>query len=338
MNINLDREKRIIFIFILIILAIIIALFYPYLNSIILSFTLWIIFNPVFNKILKIFKNKTFSAALMILIVFCIIFIPLFFIFLNLLKEVQQNILSGDFNFREFSSNRFYFLNQFNINIDIKNYLLKFLDKFISSLGNIFSGALETGFNIFLSLFILFYLFKDIDKFKEFTFKISPLSYKTTQKILDNLDITIKSIVYGFLVVAFIQGFLAAIGFYIFGVKGAIILGILAMFASLVPTFGTALITTPVAFYLFLRSDFIGGVGMLAWGFLVVGSIDNFIRPYLIGKKSKIASVFVLLSVLGGISVFGIMGFVLGPLIFSMLLALIEIYNNLKIQNNELVE
>ncbi|MGB9608869.1 MAG: AI-2E family transporter, partial [Minisyncoccia bacterium] len=178
--------------------------------------------------------------------------------------------------------------------------------------------------------FILFYLFKDISKFKNYILKILPLSSEITEKLINNIYLNSKSILFGFLIVALTQGILAGFGFYIFQVPNPIFWGFITIVAALIPVFGTSLTIIPALIYLILNNNAFQAVGLLIWGFLLVGTIDNFLRPYLIGKKSEINPVFILLSVLGGVSLFGAIGFFIGPLIFSIFISLIKIYEEIK--------
>jgi predicted PurR-regulated permease PerM len=93
---------------------------------------------------------------------------------------------------------------------------------------------------------------------------------------------------------------------------------------------GTSITIIPASIYLILNNNLFFALGLLAWGFFIVGTIDNFLRPYLIGKKSGINPVFIFLSVLGGLSLFGIMGFFIGPLIISLFISLVKIYEENK--------
>jgi predicted PurR-regulated permease PerM len=157
-----------------------------------------------------------------------------------------------------------------------------------------------------------------------------PLEKNITEKLIDNIYFNSKSIIFGFLIVALVQGFLAGIGFYIFRIPNAIFWGIITVFAALIPILGTSITIIPASIYLILNNNLFFALGLLTWGLFIVGTIDNFLRPYLIGKKSGINPVFIFLSVLGGLSLFGIMGFFIGPLIISLFISLVKIYEENK--------
>jgi predicted PurR-regulated permease PerM len=130
----------------------------------------------------------------------------------------------------------------------------------------------------------------------------------------------------GTLFIALIQGLLAGVGFWIFGLPQPALWGTLTIITALVPVVGTALIWLPASIYLFSTGVTGMALGLFLWGAILVGSIDNFLRPKLIERYMKVHPFFILISVLGGLSLFGPLGFLLGPLVLSLILALLEIY------------
>ncbi|MCS6789248.1 MAG: AI-2E family transporter [Patescibacteria group bacterium] len=320
------NSNKILFIsIILLFLIFVLIIFLPYLNSIILGFVLWFIFRPWFIYLLKIFKNKTITSFLMVFIVLIILIFPFFILGLEIYNQIQ-NI--SNFNFllnldKYFINNKYLsFLSDFNSDDLIKKINSLLISKSFSFL----SKSLDIFGMLFVSLFIFYYLLKQGDNFKKYIFKLIPFNEDIKKKILNNLSIALSSVIYGFLLVALVQGFLVGLGLYFFNVPNYLILGLFAVIASLIPFLGTSIIILPTVFYLFLNNNFLSAAGLLIWGFFIVGMADNFLRPYLIHKKSGINSVFILLSVLGGINYFGLMGFIVGPLIFAILTSLIEIY------------
>ena len=136
----------------------------------------------------------------------------------------------------------------------------------------------------------------------------------------------IGSVVKGNFTIAFIQGFLTTIGFTIFAVPNAILWGTAAAIASLIPSVGTSLVFAPAVILLFINGEVFSSVGLLLWGALAVGLIDNFLGPKFIGRGMKLHPLLILFSVFGGLALFGLIGFILGPIILSLLFALLHIY------------
>ena len=137
----------------------------------------------------------------------------------------------------------------------------------------------------------------------------------------------INSVIKGSLVIAIIQGILTGLGFTLFQVPNPALWGSIASITALIPGIGTALVLIPGILYLFFSFKIGLGFGLLAWGILAVGLIDNILGPTLVGRGTKIHPFLVLFGVLGGIQLFGPAGFIAGPLILSLLFALAEIYS-----------
>ena len=136
----------------------------------------------------------------------------------------------------------------------------------------------------------------------------------------------INSIIRGTLIIAVIQGVMTGIGFAIFGVPSPTLWGSIAAIGALVPGVGTAIVFTPAILFLFFAGNTVPAIGLLVWGIVAVGLIDNFLGPVLVGRGIRIHPLFILFAVIGGIGFFGPMGFLLGPLVVSLLYGLFEIY------------
>jgi predicted PurR-regulated permease PerM len=158
--------------------------------------------------------------------------------------------------------------------------------------------------------------------------RISPLPDKQDAKILDRLARSVRSVLAGSLAVGAIQGTLTAIGFTIFGVPQAILWGMVAAIAALIPAIGTALVFIPTVAFLVIAESYGSAAGVAAWGIVIVGLVDNFLGPYLVSRGATMHSFLVLVSALGGLSVFGPVGFILGPVVMSFFIALLEVYES----------
>ncbi len=159
-----------------------------------------------------------------------------------------------------------------------------------------------------------------------FAVVLSPLSHEDDEILFGRLERAINSVIKGNLSIALIQGIIAAVGFTIFGLPNSVIWGTLTAFAALIPGVGTSLVVIPAVIYLFFASGMFPAIGLLVWGVLAVGLIDNFLGPKLIGSGMRLHPLFVLFAVLGGISLFGAIGIFLGPLTLAFLVALVSVY------------
>ena len=180
--------------------------------------------------------------------------------------------------------------------------------------------------SVFVFLIALYCLFKDGDKLKENIISLSPLRDSHDETIFNKIIIAINSVIKGSLSVAIIQGILTSIGFAIFGVPNFILWGSIAAISALIPGIGTAMVILPAIFYLYFIGETFFAIGLLVWGIIAVGLVDNLLGPKLVGKGVKLHSFIILLSILGGIIFFGPLGFLLGPLVVTVLFVLSEVY------------
>jgi predicted PurR-regulated permease PerM len=178
--------------------------------------------------------------------------------------------------------------------------------------------------NSLLLLFVLFFVLRDHDKMIAFIRHALPLSRSQEDILFKEVKDVSKSALLGSLLTAVTQGIVGGFGLWLAGFPG-VFWGAVMAFASLIPFVGTALIWAPAALYLAVTGEFEWAGFMLLWGVVVVGSIDNFLRP-LFMQGASMSTVVVFFSLIGGLQVFGLMGLIYGPLVFSVALVLFKIY------------
>ena len=310
-----------------------ILIFLPSLYAGVSALIFSIVSKPLYGGIRKFVKNESFASFFTVLAITVIVVAILVFVGTRLFQETRDlydrlaNGLDSDF------------LNQvltfvggerggseLNVIENLGTYLRQIAGWLLEHLSPIFSGLINFFGTFFLSLLALYYLLRDGEKFEKTLKSLSPLSGRDNDKILEQLKTAAHSVINGSLMVAVVQGVFAGLGFLIFGVPNATLLGLVTILASLLPVVGTAIIVMPAVGYLFLSGAVLQGVGLFLWGVFIVGVIDNVLRPKLIERGTKIHPLLILLSVLGGISTFGFMGFLIGPLVLSFLFALLSIY------------
>jgi predicted PurR-regulated permease PerM len=328
--------------FYLVILAILTLSFFiflPFFSVLFLALVFAILFDPVHKKILSVFHNRhALSAFFSVLIVFFVIVGPISFLGTLLFQEATNlytSILSDGGNAHitnsivAFQSGVAQYFPQANVSLlegDAQTYLESGLSWFLKHFSIVFSGAVNIAFSLFLMLLALFYFFKDGKKLVETLIDLSPLEDVNDKKIIGRIVVAVNSVVRGNLVIGVIQGLLTGIGFAIFGVPSPVIWGTVAAVTSLMPTIGTSIVLIPGILFVFFSSGPLFGLGLLLWGALAVGLIDNFLGPTLINRDIHIHPFLILLSVFGGLSFFGPIGFIAGPVILSMLFSLFDIY------------
>ncbi|MCD1633901.1 AI-2E family transporter [Martelella mediterranea] len=179
-------------------------------------------------------------------------------------------------------------------------------------------GAIRIIANAGVLLYILFFLLRDGAALSATVRKSSPLTPRQTEQFLDKFSRVITATVRGSVVIALVQGTIGGIVFWLLGMDGALLWGVVMAFLSLLPVIGAAAVWVPAAFYLLLSGDVIKGLILLATGILVISLVDNLLRPPLVGKGARMPDYLILVSTLGGITLMGVNGFVVGPLIAAL--------------------
>ena len=340
-NSNEAKNKKPQFYFLLILLILTLVLsFYvlrPFVSVFILAVVFTVIFQPLYRRILKYcFNHEGLAALLATIAVAVIILAPLTFLSLRILQELREFYISlvengGKDNFINVFNGlaedfRRYFLLPSEFSLNLTQYLKQGLNWLLNNLAVLFSNFAGILATFFVFLVSLYYLFKDGQKIKRAVIAYSPLADLDDEMILNKLELAISSVVKGNFTIAFIQGFLTTIGFTIFAVPNAILWGTAAAIASLIPSVGTSLVFIPAVILLFINGQVFSAVGLLLWGALAVGLIDNFLGPKLIGRGMKLHPLFIMFSVFGGLIFFGPVGFIFGPIVLSLLFALLHIY------------
>jgi predicted PurR-regulated permease PerM len=181
----------------------------------------------------------------------------------------------------------------------------------------------------FLMLFIMFYFYIDGPQMLKRLIKWSPIKDEHEHILLEKFISVSKGTLKGFLAIGIIQGLIGATLFWAVGLRSPIFLGVLMVFASLIPAVGTALIWAPVALTLLVQGHWISAIWVVAIGGVVISSVDNFIRPMVVGKDIKMHDLMVLLSTLGGLGMFGLAGFIIGPIIAALFLSIWNIFEEI---------
>lgn len=340
----LNRKIQLQFLLVLLVGVLIISffIFKPFLATLILAIIFAVVLQPLYKKLLERTKhNETLASLATVFISIICILIPVTFLGFQIFQESaqlynslslegsKQNIIItvlesvGKIVGNIIPGTQTFFTN-LSTNIDV--YVKQGLVWLINHLGVALSGVSTLLLDLFIFFISLYYLLRDGPKLKESLIKLSPLDDKDDTIIFTRLESAVNSVIKGNLFIALTQGVLTAIGFTIFGIPNSILWGTLTAISALIPGIGTALIIIPGVIYLFVIGSTIPAIGLLAWGVLAVGLIDNILGPRLVGHNLQLHPLFVLLSVLGGLAFFGPIGLFLGPITMSLLFAFISIY------------
>lgn len=308
-------------------------IFKPFIPILAVAAIFAVLFQPLYKRILNQFKGHEAIASIAVIILIAIFIItPLSLMSVQLFEESQNlylSIVTGNTDYLSTVTSAIENPIQRilpNFTLDINNYIDYGFSWVVNNIGSFVSGTAKTLFSIVLVTIAFFFFLKDGSKFKKSIMKLSPLDQKYNEEISEKLETSIRSVVKGTLFVALIQGTLTGIGFLIFGIPNATLWGTITIITALIPGVGTSLVTVPGVIYLIITGQTMQAVGLLIWAALMVGTIDNFLAPYLYGRGIKIHPLVVLFSVLGGLVFFGPMGFIFGPIAVSLFFALLRIY------------
>lgn len=180
--------------------------------------------------------------------------------------------------------------------------------------------------NAVLMLYLTFFFLRDGPRLIQMLIQSLPLGDAREIRLFEKFAEVCRATVKGSLVVALVQGGIGGIAFWILGIEGAFLWGTLMVILSLLPAVGSALIWAPAAIWLFVSGAWIKGIVLIVVGVLVIGMIDNVLRPILVGRDTKMPDYLVLISTLGGISLFGLSGFVMGPVLAALFLVVWQIF------------
>src|SRR5690606_4810012 len=175
-------------------------------------------------------------------------------------------------------------------------------------------------------LYLLYFLFRDGSGISRRIKEAIPLTPAQRDGLILKFTMVIRAIVKGTILVALVQGALGGLIFWALGINAPVLWGVLMALLALLPAVGTGLVWLPVAIYLLVSGAVWKGVILIAFGVLVIGLVDNILRPILVGRSTKIPDYIVLISTLGGLAIFGLNGFVIGPIIAAMFIAVWDIY------------
>ena len=318
----------------------------PFLTVIFVAAVLTITFYPVYQWVLHFMPNWHRSASLItcLIVLICTILPLTFFAFLltdeatRAYEAVRSNVEAGTFDryllwepggvIYDFLSdlNSRVDLNQINLKDSIVNWAQTVSTFLATQLTTLLAGISNLLINFFIMFFSMFYFFKDGKKLVEKAGVISPLPSIYEAELFNKVKDMVKAIVVGVFLTAIVQGVVGGIGFVIIGISSPVFWAAAMAILSLVPVFGTAIVWVPAALVLLILGSYAKALFIVIWGVFFIGSVDNFLRPYLIGGKAKTYPLLTFFVILGGIFTMGFKGIIVGPLVLMILMSFLHIY------------
>jgi len=336
-----NKRTTIIFLATLVILVLGLAIMItrPFLQPFAFAVILAVVFFPIHERILRAFKRRRGLASLISTLAVMVLFGAPAFIIVTLGANEAMNAAhylsrrsAEEGGFTLFLMNlaagplhfvgRWIDLSKYDVHAIINSNAQKVSVSLVSVGAAVLSNLARFAVDALITFVILFFLFREGKEWAYRAGKLTPLSDVQVARLYQNISDTIIANVYGILSVGFVQGLLTGIAMKIVGMPSALLLGLGAGFCSIIPVVGSAIVWVPVAVYLLAEMALWKGIFLLLWGTVVVSSMDNVIRPWVIAGRVELHPFVLLFFILGGVEAFGFIGLFLGPVVASVLAAL----------------
>lgn len=311
----------------------------PFIGVLGWAAVLVIVFYPIHRRIAAKTKQPSLSAFLSCILVIVTILGPVALVTIAVLNELSNALQNVNATIAYL----------FDPNSPVTGRLLQWLSRYVdvTQLGTeeylldqlknrtgmiagqtlgFLGGVLGILVQVFFVIFTMYYLFRDGDKVFNVIRNSLPLEDDQADAVMKRTRDVIGASVYGVFVIAMIQGTLGGLAFWALGLPSPLVWGVVMTFLSMIPMVGAFIVWIPAAIYLAASGQWVKSVLLVAWGSLVIGTIDNLLRPKLVGGRTRLHELLIFFAVLGGLHVFGVLGLVLGPVVLAIALALVEVF------------
>jgi predicted PurR-regulated permease PerM len=313
----------------------------PFVDVIVWAVVLVIVFYPLHQVLLRKTKRESLSALLTVLAVIVLVVAPVLLVGSAAVRQLSSTAASAQNSLQELVAHpydnawvqkvtglagRYVDLSQVLSRENLQSIAAWVSNVLLQGTVGVVGGAVGFIAKLFFVLFTMFYLFRDAPLAVSRLQAILPMSETRSRQMLQHIREVINASVYGVVAIAMLQGALGGLMLSILGVPSALLLAVLMGLLSMVPVVGGALVWVPTVVVLLISGHTTSAIVLLVWCVLVVGSVDNFLRPKLVGGRTQMHDLMIFFSVLGGVQVFGMMGLLLGPVVFAITLALLSVF------------
>jgi len=342
-----QRAEKFSRVYLLLLLLLISILFFNliklFLVTILLAAVFTALFYPLYEKFLRVFRNsRSTSAILCCLVLLLGLMVPVYIIAdlvsgeaIDLYKtaepKISELINKGDEGFLGKIKN-YQILKQFNFDtIDWQSSLQDIAKNMANIIGIVinktFKGTFQVLTDLFITLFIMFYFFRDGDKLINRIKYLSPLDDRHEEVLMQRFVSVSRATIKGTILIGLVQGTLGGLTLWIFGVASPILWGAVMVILSIIPLVGGWLVLYPAAIIQLILGNTWQGIAIMIVAAVVVSNVDTLLRPRLVGRDAGMHDLLIFFSTIGGISLFGIMGFIIGPVIAVFFLTILDIYS-----------
>jgi predicted PurR-regulated permease PerM len=310
---------------------------WPLTGAVLWALFLAIVFWPMHGRCKALIRRPSLAALATLLSIVLIVIVPLALVSASVVNEASafyQKVKSGEIVPTEWLQRALEALPGWARSI-LERFGLTDVQAMGARIGGLLASSSQTitnsllGFgqitldfvvSFFIMLYLLFFLLRDGGELSAHVARAVPLRREQTRELLGQFVTVVRATVKGNVVVAIVQGGLGGIAFWYLGLPGATLWGALMALLSLLPAVGAAIVWAPVALWKLFAGEIGAAIGLTVWGVLVIGLVDNVLRPILVGRSTKLPDWLVLVATVGGIGLFGLNGFVIGPVIAAMFL------------------
>jgi predicted PurR-regulated permease PerM len=313
----------------------------PFLVPFLIAAILTHLFSPVYDFLKKYFRNAGLSSAAACFLILLTIILPILGVVslvVNEAQEIVNNFSQNPASTKRLADSLTNSLSALPLSNFIKpdkiinqetliSAVKSFSQNTLIILQETYKGVAHFIFVTFVLFFSLFYLFIDGEKLVKKIMQLSPLQDKYESILIDKFNSITRATIKGTTLIAIVQGFLGALLFAATGVASPVLFGILMTLSSVVPSIGSGLVWLPIGLIMLFLGHTMKGVIIILIGALIISTVDNILRPKLVGRDTQMHPLLILFSTLGGIAFFGISGFIVGPIVISLFVALWNIYS-----------
>ncbi len=323
---------------------------WPYMGAVLWALFIAIVFQPLQHRMMqRTGRRGSLAALLSLLVILLIVILPVILVAMSVAQEVTdvvQQMRSGQMDV--FASvqkaieglpawvrsllGRFGIFDVAGLQRQVGALLTSSSQTITTHVLGLGQITLDFVVAMFVMLYLLYFMLRDGEQLAARLTQAVPLETQHTERLLGQFATVVRATVKGNVVIAIVQGALGGAAFAALGIPGALLWGTLMTLLSLLPAVGAALVWAPVAIWMFMTGQLGSAAALTAWGVLVIGLIDNVLRPILVGKDTRLPDYLVLLATLGGISAFGLNGFVIGPVIAAMFLVAWDLFTRVRQQ------
>lgn len=308
----------------------------PFFTVLLWAVVLRVVAHPLHREVRKRVPRPGLAAMISTVLVVLLVLVPLTAITITVVREMSgaaasmssgTGVVLGDWPVVTWALDQL--RERFGIDaISAREFVASRLATWGTALASstllVVGGAVGALAQIGLVIFVLFYLFRDGERIQRAGSDLLPLERGQMHDILARTREVIEATIYGVLVISAVQGTLGTLIFWILGLPSPVLWGVVMFFLSMIPMAGAFLVWAPASIFLAVTGAYVQAGILVVWGVLVIGSIDNFLSPRLVGRRASLHELLIFFGVLGGLQVFGVLGVILGPVVVALTLALVE--------------